>query len=168
MLPPPARDWTNAMAEILPGGCPIRYHAESRLPDRVTGRKVILRAGVNRTEPVCWRKRAPGAARPAGGASPSPTTMGAAIPRRGRRPRRPVRWERFSLRLGHLAALTAHRAVIHYRSAASLRCATPALRWCVRPFLVGTGVPDCPHRSLSFCHPEPSAKDPFADRRNRE
>ena len=110
----PAGGMTNAKAANFPRCCPIRYHAEMRLPDRVTGRRVILRAGVNRMEPICYRKLAPG---------------------------RPVRREQ-----------------------------APALRWCARPFLVGTGVPDCPHRSYSTCHPEPpcGVKDLFADRRNRK
>ena len=74
MLPPPAGGMTNAKAAIFPRCCHIRCHAKIRLRGRVTGRKVILRTGVNRTEPICYRKLAPG---------------------------RPVRREQFSLRLGH-------------------------------------------------------------------
>ena len=57
----PARGWTNAKAAIFPRCCPIRCHAKIRLPDRVTGRKVMLRTGVNRTEPVCVPQTSTGA-----------------------------------------------------------------------------------------------------------
>ena len=55
------RRWHNERyGRNFTGGCPIRYHAEMRFPDRVTRRKVLLRTGVNRTEPICYRKLAPG------------------------------------------------------------------------------------------------------------